>query len=109
MIKIITFTCMLLTTSLALAQKCKVYGISDSPQRLHCSFPKQQIELSCRQGTYYLNEDKVEAAYHYDVMRGPSPLVFKTDSLQMVVEIYSSGRMPAELQIGNAHLRGRCR
>jgi hypothetical protein len=92
----------------AFAQACKVYGISNSPQHLSCNFSKMQVELSCQRGTYYMNDVKVDMAFHYDVERGPSPLVFRNEQMQLVVRIYSANRKRAELQLGNTHLRGNC-
>lgn len=93
----------------AWAQPCKVYGISDSPQRLSCTFPKQSIQLRCQRGNYYLNDSKVDVAFHYEVESGPNPLVFKTADLQLVVVIHSARRKLAQLEIGNTTLNGNCR
>jgi hypothetical protein len=96
-------------SSFAVTEQCEVFGISDSPQALSCKFPKLSVDLSCRKRTYFLNDSEVEVAFHYDVERGPTPLVFKSSDMQLVVIKKSGPGFSAELQIGNTHLRGNCR
>ena len=90
-------------------QACKVYGISDSPQKLDCSFKKMQVNLTCQKGDYYLNGAKVEEAFHMEVESGPVPLVFKAPEGQLSVLIHSKSNISAELEQGNRLLRGKCR
>lgn len=90
-------------------QACKVYGISDSPQKLDCSFRKLQVKLSCQKGEYYLNDVKVDEAFHMEVESGPVPLVFMAPKTQLSVLIHSRSNISAELEEGNRLLRGKCR
>ena len=87
---------------------CEVYGISDSPQALHCTMARGKVELSCREGVYYLNETEVEAAFHYEVEEGPVPLVFKTASEELVVTIGNGRTHKATLASGRKKSRGSC-
>ncbi|MFP5384911.1 MAG: hypothetical protein ACLGHN_02445 [Bacteriovoracia bacterium] len=95
--------------SLVHARDCEVYGISDSPQNLHCSFDKLDIVLSCdnQHGTYYLNSSPVKVAYHLEVEHGPVPLVFKTDDLELVVTMRRRGAV-AELETEGRIHNGSC-
>lgn len=93
----------------AFSAPCEVYGISDSPQHLSCKLGFKKLELTCREGTYYLGEEKVETAYHLEVEDGPTPLVFKTAMSELTVLMKSETRMEAELGRGSKKSRGRCR
>ncbi len=80
----------LLSVSSAFAA-CKVDGISDSPQKLNCTFPKlPSIRLSCVDDKYNLNwnnvNHKVQVAFHMDVEEGDSLLVFKAEKLTLTVD-----------------------
>lgn len=93
----------------AAARKCEVYGISDSPQKLNCSFPGKDIALQCKDGEYFLNSESVKAAYHYEVEYGPVPLVFESESMKLIVEIQSKADIVAELERrGQRSLAGTC-
>ena len=77
---------LLLNSAPLLASPCKVYGISDSPQKLECTFAQNEdIALSCSEGVFYLNDEKVLSAYHLDVETGSSPLVFKTAKSSLII------------------------
>lgn len=94
----------------AFGKECTVYGITRSPQKLDCSFDKLPLyKLRCDQGTYYLNGVKVNQAFHYEVERGPVPLVFKTKKSSLVVEIYSNRHIKALYQDEYRELLGYCR
>lgn len=92
--KFLIFTLLLPAT--LFAAECKVDGISDSPQKQTCYLQKglkmSPIKLSCVDGHYVLNWAKksyeVEAAYHEEVERGPSPLVFIAGKLNFVLVSY---------------------
>ena len=88
---------------------CEVYGISDSPQHLSCKMGFKKIELTCREGVYFVNEDRVEAAFHLEVEEGPTPLVFKTAVSELTVLIKSESRIDAELGKGGKKSHGHCR
>jgi hypothetical protein len=92
------------------ARDCEVYGISDSPQSLHCSFDKLDIVLSCdrENGTYYLNSSPVKVAYHLEVEHGPVPLVFKSGEMELVVVMKKKGAR-AELETQGQIHAGTCR
>lgn len=91
------------------ARECKVYGISDGPQKLSCSFNNLKINLHCKRGTYYLNSARVKAAYHYDVEYGSVPLVFETNDMKMIVVMEPKVDIVAELErTGRAPLMGTC-
>lgn len=57
----------LLTVNVHAAPLCEVYGISDSPQSLKCTFSRDNLHLACKEGIYYLGPEMVEAAFHYEV------------------------------------------
>lgn len=70
---------------------CKVDGISDSPQKLDCTFSKlPSVRLSCVDDKYILNwnnvNHKVHVAFHMDVEVGDSLLVFKSEKLTLTVD-----------------------
>ena len=107
--KVLLIITSLLLVSFAEAKKCEVYGISDSPQKLKCSFKNHSINLTCRNGTYYLNTDKVKAAYHYDVEYGSVPLVFETSEEKLIVVMEPKVDIEAELERkGRESLMGTC-
>lgn len=88
---------------------CEVYGISDSPQSLKCSIAGQKLDLTCREGVYFLNNTPVEAAFHYEVEEGPVPLVFKTASEELTVTMGKGKNHKATLFSGRKKTRGTCR
>jgi hypothetical protein len=88
----------------AFAFDCKVDGISDSPQKMNCyiqeNFHTNVLNLTCRNGTYRIkwNDEvfKVDKAYHEDVERGSSPVLFKTRRLSLKTisyQIFSSAKL----------------
>jgi hypothetical protein len=90
------------------ARSCNVYGISDSPQELICSFPSLTVELNCRRGRYYLNQTPVSVAFHMDVADdGPSPLIFKTSDMQLTVLM--DDIIQAELAMPKSQVSGTCK
>jgi hypothetical protein len=94
--------------ALAGAKPCKVFGISDSPQRLICQFEDQQtVKLSCINGNYFLNKSKVLVAYHLDVEEGASPLVFKAKEMKLTVTF--NRPVEAELELGKVEILGTCK
>lgn len=98
-----------LMTGNAFAQKCEVFGISDSPQKLHCSFDGVQIDLRCKTGKYFLNSVPVKAAYHYDVEYGSVPLVFEANDMKLIVVIESKVDIMADLERkGRKTITGNC-
>jgi hypothetical protein len=104
----IIFVCLLIFSSLRLLADCKVDGISDSPQKLHCQFPKiQSLELLCLNDTYILNWNNTSypiiLAFHLDVESGSSPLVFKGNSLKLTVVDHHAVLLTETLQ-----LEGKC-
>jgi hypothetical protein len=90
------------------SRACKVYGISDSPQKLTCSFKNQEIALRCKDGQYYLNSTKVLSAFHFEVEEGPVPLVFKAHDIQLTVTIDSKVDIQGELEKGGKTHSGSC-
>lgn len=99
---------LLLSTSVHAGTLCSVYGISDSPQHLECTFKKNKIVLDCKDGTYYVNETAVDDAFHYEVESGPVPLVFKTASNELVVTLGEGKTHSATFQTGRKKSRGKC-
>lgn len=96
-------------TSAAFGRECEVYGISDSPQKLDCSFDQVQIDLRCRNGKYYLNTVPVKAAYHYEVEYGSVPLVFEANETKLIVVIESKIDIMADLErSGRKTVTGTC-
>ncbi len=107
MIKFSLFICLSFLASFALASgPCKVYGISDSPQRLSCSFPKSRVILSCVDGQYLLNKSPVKVAFHMEVESGAVPLVFKASDL--VLTVFMESPIMAELKIAQSVSLGTC-
>lgn len=94
--------------SLPVLAKCKVYGISDSPQRLNCTFPEMKVRLSCKWNTYYLNNEKVNLAFHMEVEEGATPLVFKTKS-GATLTVLPEDVILAEYNKGDIFTEGTCR
>lgn len=108
MLKVLLFIILTLPALKVHAKSCEVYGISDSPQNLSCSFPNLTVELNCRKGRYYLNQTPVSVAFHMDVADdGPSPLVFKTPQMQLTVLMYEN--IQAELEMPKAQVSGTCK
>lgn len=92
------------------AKDCVVYGITDSPQKLDCSFSKlSDLKLRCYDGLYYLNGAKVHTAFHMEVERGPVPLVFQTRKGSLTVEIYSNHHILGTYQEERVRYSGKCR
>ncbi|GEM_PF-3449860 len=95
--------------SYAQGSACKVYGISDGPQKMTCTFPKKiVIQLSCQNGTYFLNQSKVENAFHMDVEEGSSPLVFKAKDMTLTTVAQSAQKITAELDREQVVVSGSC-
>ncbi|WPU67001.1 hypothetical protein [Peredibacter starrii] len=97
-----------LMPSLVFARDCEVYGISDSPQALTCSFKRTEVKLRCKDGTYYLNQSKVDMAFHMEVEDGPVPLVFKSSNMQLTVLMHSKTNIEAELEQKGKVILGSC-
>lgn len=106
--KFICLTILVFLMPAAFAKDCNVYGISDSPQKLTCTFKAQKISLRCNNGTYFLNTTKVDQAFHYEVEEGPVPLVFKATDMQMVVVIQNKNDIEAELEKNGKQSTGKC-
>ena len=105
------FISLLLFSSLSLplfARECQVYGISDSPQSLDCFFGKEKLPLRCQDGTYMLGTSQVTTAFHYDVERGPIPLVFKTREKELIIYMWQKGDLKAQLFSKGQSRRGFC-
>lgn len=88
--------------------KCKVYGISDSPQKLTCKFPELEVRLTCKLNTYYLNSQKVNLAFHMEVEEGAVPLVFKTNT-GVTLTVLPEAQILAEYNDGKVQMEGTCR
>ncbi|HXH30692.1 MAG TPA: hypothetical protein VNJ01_07750 [Bacteriovoracaceae bacterium] len=97
----IALTISLLFSHQSFARACQVYGISDGPQLLQCTFKNGSIKLSCVNGNYFLNKSKVKVAYHLDVEYGSSPLVFKSRDLNLTVVQESKVDIKAKLKKKN--------
>lgn len=95
-------------SNVALAGPCKVYGISDSPQKLDCTFPTFTIELRCKSGNYYLNSSKVSTAYHEEVEEGPVPLVFKSPEMDLTVLVQEKANIEAIVEKKGKTFMGSC-
>lgn|SRR5690606_4458451 len=92
------------------ARKCAVYGITDSPQVLTCSFSKlPEQKLRCYNGLYYLNGTKVLRAFHMEVESGPVPLVFQTRKNSLTVEIYSPRNIRGTFNEEEVEILGKCK
>jgi hypothetical protein len=89
------------------AAPCKVFGISDSPQKLHCNFPNRDVALTCAAGKYLLNGSPITTAFHMDVEEGTSPLVFKFPEGSLTVMM--DDPVTAELDLGKAQTQGLCK
>lgn len=87
--------------------ECKVYGISDSPQKLHCDLGTKKIDLTCKNKDYYLNSEKVILAFHMEVEEGATPLVFKTNSGKTLT-VVPEDVILAEYQDAKEYLQGSC-
>lgn len=96
--------------SFVYAKDCAVYGISDSPQGLSCSFKKQDLSLWCdtTSGTYFLDTVPVVAAFHYEVEEGAVPLVFKTLDRELTIIKLKNGKFSAELVSDSSSIIGNC-
>lgn len=87
--------------------KCKVYGISDSPQKLNCSLGEVNISITCKKNTYYLNGEKVSLAFHMEVEEGATPLVFKTQTGKTLT-VLPEDIILAEYENGKEYYQGTC-
>jgi hypothetical protein len=104
--KWILYTIFYSLVSWAQARPCEVYGISDGPQKLDCSFKKFSLFLRCQNGTYFINRSRVSHAFHFEVEDGPTPLVFKTNDSELVVTM--GNRIEAEFTIDEKKFSGTC-
>lgn len=95
--------------SKASATECKVYGISDSPQKLNCTFKKLNLALTCKDGHYYLNTSRVSVAFHMEVEEGAVPLVFRAPDMELTVMINTPTIIDAELTKSGTAITGTCR
>ncbi len=93
----------------AFAVDCKVYGISDSPQKLNCTFKNLNLALTCKDGQYYLNTSRVSMAFHMEVEDGPVPLVFRAPDMELTVMIKTPTDIDAELDKSTTTITGTCR
>jgi len=104
---ILVFILNLFYLSPALADDCKISGISNSPQTISCRFRDQWLtkmegRIYCQNGKYYfgrfdlsgrmLDENHVTAAYHLDTARGPSILAFYVDEFGDTLKLRYVGR-----------------
>lgn len=96
------------TFSLPVFSKCKVYGISDSPQKLSCVLGKRTIDLTCKRRTYYIDTEKVSLAFHMEVEEGATPLVFKTNSGKTLI-VVPENQILAEYEDGDDYFQGTCK
>lgn len=92
-----------------LGADCQVDGISDSPQELSCRVKNLNINLTCQQGSYFVNGASVTEAFHFDVEDGPSPLVFKGSDLELVVVMVKSSLIKAEFTQKGKTVKGFCK
>ncbi|MFA7612881.1 MAG: hypothetical protein WCY48_01505 [Candidatus Caldatribacteriota bacterium] len=95
------------TFSLPAFSQCKVYGISDSPQRLNCTLGQLKINLTCKKNSYFLNREKVSLAFHMEVEEGATPLVFKTTSGKTLI-VLPEDNILAEYEDGKEYHQGSC-
>ena len=108
MTKTLTLSFILLISSNAFSRPCEVYGISDSPQTLDCTFKTGPVAVRCHNGDYYLNDSKVKMAYHLEVEEGPTPLVFRAPDLQLTVTLQTKAESVAQLDKNGRLIKGRC-
>ena len=94
---------------IALLLLCEVYGISDSPQSFSCRFQREELNLSCKEGVYQLNDEAVDTAYHMEVEDGPVPLVFHSPQYELTVITGSGRRHRATLVRDGKSISGNCR
>lgn len=92
----------------AFARDCEVFGISNGPQKLHCTFKTFHLALRCKGGTYYLNSSKVTSAYHLEVEYGAVPLVFKARDMKLTVVMDKVGAQAELLRTGRSGIIGSC-
>lgn len=101
------------------AQECKVTGISDSPQKLRCSFSSNiDLLLTCGgEGLYHIkwssptedtHETTIRQTYHMEVEEGPTPMVFKGNDLTLTIEESRRASFKAELEKEGKIFKGRC-
>jgi hypothetical protein len=94
---------------IALLLLCEVYGISDSPQSYSCRFSGENINLTCKEGIYHLQDEVVESAYHLEVEDGPVPLVFRSAQSELTVVTGKNRKHQATLVHRGKTLSGSCR
>lgn len=107
MLKILFLLLSFSTFGLAQARPCKVYGITDGPQRLECSFPNMDVTLSCVNGSYRINGAPVTQAFHLEVEEGTVPLVFKFS--KGIMTVMMDEPVTAELDLEKAQTQGTCK
>ncbi len=107
MLKVFIFVMLFTSVLQAEAQVCRVYGITDSPQKLTCHFSEMNVALRCVSGQYYLNRSPVTLAFHMDVEDGPVPLVFKSSDMQLTVLMEDV--IKGELELSKLQLSGTCK
>jgi hypothetical protein len=105
----LAFAILLISFRSFAAPACEVYGISDSPQAVTCTFGDYKLEISCRNGVYQLNDEPVEAAYHMEVEEGPVPLVFKSKTMELTVNLKEGRTHQGILSSEGKKLKGKCR
>lgn len=99
----------------ALANDCRVDGISDSPQKISCYIHVgmliKTLDVECREGNYQITWEsksyEVDQAYHEEVEAGSNPLVFQAGRLSLTstsYQIYSR----ADLRIDQQKYDGLC-
>jgi hypothetical protein len=106
--KIFILFFLLVTHSWASDPECRVYGISDSPQKLQCSFKNLYLSLTCVKGFYFINSIPVLSAYHLEVEEGSSPLVFQTKDMVLTVTMEAKTSSKGELSNHGVTLNGIC-
>jgi hypothetical protein len=106
---ILTLGCLFLFTNSYAQNSCKVYGISDSPQGLTCRFKNKEMMLICKEGKYFFNNLPVLVAFHLEVEDGPTPLVFKTDSMTLTVTLKDKVDAKAEIETKTGIIFGTCK
>lgn len=103
---VLALTFLFITPAFA-SKACKVYGITDGPQKLFCRFPDKNVALSCHDGKYFLNQTPVTVAFHLEVESGAVPLVFKSPDMTLTVLL--DDPIEAELVSSKIELKGHCK
>lgn len=92
------------------AKLCAVSGITDSPQNLTCEFSdKLTVSLSCREGVYFVGEERVKYTWHEEVESGNTPLLFKTESSLLKITKQERGETYDAVLDGSSQTSGTCR